>query len=145
MKSSLVVDDVVCAERPDHLHVPVAALAGHLGVEGPGDLHGEVSHTSRGSDDQNLLPWRDPSVITQPLQGRRGGQGHGSSLLEREGGRFGCQEVFRDTYVLGEYAKAVHERAPEHIIAGPEHLDGLANRFDLSCHVATQYPDFRFA
>ena len=46
---------------------------------------------------QDPLPWFDPSVIAQALQGRRRGQGHGRRLLEREVGRFRRQEVFRDT------------------------------------------------
>ena len=71
-----------------------------------------------------------PLAASTALQGRRGGQGHGSSLLEREVGRFGCQEVFRDTYVLCKRAKPVHEWAPEHLIAWLEHRDVLANRFD---------------
>jgi len=112
-----VVDDVVSAERSDHLHVPRAAHAAHLGIEGLGDLHGEGPHASRGPDDQDLGPWLDPSVIAQTLQGCRRSQGYGRRLLEREGGRFRGQETFRDAYTLGKRAKPVHERAPEHLIS----------------------------
>src|ERR687893_3008252 len=80
-----VVDDVVCAERSDQLYVPRAAHAGHLSVEGLGDLHGEGPHASRRPDDQDLVPWLDPSVVAQTLQGCRRSQGYGRRVVEREG------------------------------------------------------------
>jgi hypothetical protein len=56
-----VVDDVVCAERSDHVHVPRAAHAGHLGAERLGDLHGERPYAARRADDQDLVPRLDPA------------------------------------------------------------------------------------
>src|SRR5215204_3978332 len=103
-----VVDDVLCAQRSDHLHVPRAAHATHLGIEGLGDLYGEGPHASRGADDQDLVPWLDPSLVAQSLQGCGRGQGYGRHLLEREGGWFRCQEILRDTYPLSKCAKSVH-------------------------------------
>jgi hypothetical protein len=63
-----VVDDVVCADRSDHVHVPRAAHAGHFGAEGLGNLHGERPNPSRRADDQDLVPRLDPSVIAQTLE-----------------------------------------------------------------------------
>src|SRR6266498_2429029 len=96
-----VVDEVVCADRSDHFNVPRAAHAGHLGAEGLGDLHGERPHASRRADDQDLVPWLDPSVSASHWYGRR--------LVEREVGRLQLQEVIRDGYVFSESAKPVSE------------------------------------
>ncbi len=61
-----VVDDVVRADRLDHLHVPRAADSGHLGAEGLGDLDGKRPHTPRRAVDEHLLPW------PRPCRGRGG-------------------------------------------------------------------------
>src|SRR5918997_5403903 len=121
-----VVDDVICAERSDQLYVPRAAHAGHLGVEGLGDLYGQGPYASRRTDDQDLVPRLDPPVVAQTLQGSRRGQGHGRRLVEREVGRFRCQEIFRDTYTLSKRTKTVHEWAPKDLITRLERRDVLA-------------------
>jgi len=51
-----VVDDVICAERSDQVHLRPAAHAGDYCPERLGDLHGERAHASRRTDDQYLLP-----------------------------------------------------------------------------------------
>jgi hypothetical protein len=140
-----VGDDVVCAERSDHVHVPRAAHAGHLSAEGPRDLHGEGPDASRRTDDQDLVPGLDASVVAQTLQGGQRGQGYGRRLVEREVGRFQLQEILRDGDTLSEGAEAAQERASEHLVTGAKRRDVLADRFDLPGGIATRNTEARLA
>src|SRR5439155_23232493 len=78
-----VVDDMVSADRSDHVHVPRAAHACHLGTERFCDLHRERSEASRRTVDQDLLTWLDLRLV--PTQLTAGGSGHpdGCCRLER--------------------------------------------------------------
>src|SRR5207244_13286955 len=65
-----VIDDMVSADRADHLYVPRAAHAGHLGAERFADLHGGCTDAARSTIDQDLLASRDlPPVATQLERG----------------------------------------------------------------------------
>src|SRR5260370_30370459 len=58
-----VVDDMVCTDGADHVHVLRTADTGHLGAVGLGDLHRERSNASRGTIDQDLPAWLDLCLI----------------------------------------------------------------------------------
>ena len=63
-----VVDNVVCADRPHHVHVPRAADAGHLCPKSLRDLYREGSHASRGPIDQDFLPWLHFRLIAKSVE-----------------------------------------------------------------------------
>ena len=64
-----VVNNVVCADRSNHVHIPRAANAGHLRAERLGNLHGERAHASRRTVDQDLLPWLHLPRIAKTVKG----------------------------------------------------------------------------
>src|ERR1700674_3824052 len=121
-----VVDDVVSADRADHVHVPRAAHAGDFGAERFGNLHGEAAEASGRSVDQDFVTWLDLALIAKQLEG--GGCRHpdGRGLLEREVGRLGHEGALCCPGVLGKGARA----PAEHLIAGSELRDVLADRLD---------------
>src|SRR5207253_6033392 len=63
-----VIDDMVCAERPDQAYVSRARDAGHLRSERLRDLNREGSDATRGPDDQDLLPGFDLAATAQRLE-----------------------------------------------------------------------------
>src|SRR4030088_999273 len=77
-----VVDDMVSADGPDHLHVLRAADAGHLGSESFCDLHGESPNATRSAVDQDLLAWLDIALIAKKLEGRRSRHAYCGGLLK---------------------------------------------------------------
>src|SRR5437899_8243019 len=108
-----VVDDMVSADRSNHVHVPRTAHPGHLRAERLRDLHRERSEASGGTVDQDLLTWLDLPLIAKQLEGGGGGYPNGRGLLEREVRRF-CHEVIgRGAHVRGKGARA----PAEHLIA----------------------------
>jgi hypothetical protein len=137
-----VVDDVVRTDRPDQVHVPRAAHAGHVRSERLRDLNGEGAHAPRRTDDQDLLPWLDPSVIAQTLQRGQRGQRYGRRLLERQVGRLQFHERFRDACVLG---KATRRDVGVHLVTRPKPRHLLADRLDLPGHVAPETTVLRYA
>jgi hypothetical protein len=106
------------------------------------ELNGEGAHASRRTDDQDLLPWLDSSVIAQTLQGGQRGQRYGRRLLERQVGRLQSQAFFRDTGVFGE---ATRHDMGEYLITRAKPRHALADRLDLPCHLATEKTVLRFA
>jgi hypothetical protein len=52
---TLVVDDVVRAQRPHQVHLAAAAHPGHLGPERLRDLHREAPHAPGGAEDEDVL------------------------------------------------------------------------------------------
>src|SRR3972149_721975 len=103
-----VIDDPVCADRSDHVHVPRAAHTRHVRPERLGDLHGKRTHTSRRTVDQDLLPRPNPSFVTQALQGGGCRHWYRGSLLERQVGWLpDCSNVANgDILGKGPYAHA---------------------------------------
>src|ERR1700738_4253526 len=63
-----VVNDPICADGSDHVHIPCTAYAGHVCAERLGDLHSERTHASRCTINQDLLPRPNPSLVTKTLQ-----------------------------------------------------------------------------
>src|SRR6185503_18480827 len=52
---SCVIDDCVCADRSDHLHIPRTANTGNLRAKRLRDLYSKCTNTTGGAIDQNLL------------------------------------------------------------------------------------------
>src|SRR6202011_2032871 len=89
-----VIDDMVCPDRSDHVHVARTTDASHLCSERFGNLHREGSDASRGPVDQYPLPGLDLAVIANREEGDGPGHGNGRGLLEREPGRLVSPRVF---------------------------------------------------
>src|SRR5882724_13335498 len=80
---SSVVNCRVCANRANHVHISSAAHPDYLSAERLGDLHGERTHASRRTINQNLLPRLKLSLVAQTLQCGACCYRNGGSLLER--------------------------------------------------------------
>jgi hypothetical protein len=65
-----VVNDPICADGSNHVHIPGTAYAGHIRAERLGDLHGERTHASRCTIDEDHLPRPNPSLVAKTLQSR---------------------------------------------------------------------------
>src|SRR6266404_7970425 len=77
-----VINDVICADGSDHFNVPHTANARNFSAERLGDLHGERTHPSCRTVDQDLLPRLNLSLVAQTLKGGDSRQGHSSGLLK---------------------------------------------------------------
>src|SRR5437660_10069747 len=133
-----VIDDMVSADRPAHLHVPRAAHAGHFGAKRFGDLHGERTDAARGTVDQDLLTWLDLALVAKQLESSGCRYADGRGLLEREVGRLRNEMVRRSGRVLGEGARA----PTEYLIAWPEAGHAIADRLDRSRYVRSRHTAF---
>src|SRR5215471_4492656 len=78
-----VVNDVICAERSDHLYISHTAHAGYFGAKRLGDLHSERTHASGGAVDKNPLPRLNLPLIAKALQCSECGKGGRSRLFKR--------------------------------------------------------------
>src|SRR5437773_12219825 len=86
-----VINDLICADGSDHLHIPRTAYAGHIRSEPLGDLHSERTHASRSAVNQDLLPRLNVSLVAKSLQSgecrhryrRRLLEGHGIRLHDQ--------------------------------------------------------------
>src|SRR5216683_897389 len=96
-----VINDVVCANRADHLQIPCATHASDCGPERLGDLHRKRPHPTRRTIHQNLLPGVDLSLIAKTLQSSECRHRDGGSFLKRTLRRFQRHCVFRNRCVLG--------------------------------------------
>src|ERR1700693_6270379 len=63
-----VVNDPICADGSDHVHIPRTAYAGHICAERLGDLHSERTHASRCTVNQDPLPRLNLSFVAKTLQ-----------------------------------------------------------------------------
>ncbi len=122
------VDDVVCADGPDRVHLAGAADAGDFRAERFLDLYGEGANASRGADDEHLLTGLDPPVVAHSLQRGERRDRNGSSLLEGEIHRLGCELAGPDADVLRERAVA----DAVHLVALRETSHVVADGFDRS-------------
>src|SRR5215213_3430012 len=86
-----VINDSVCADGPDHLHIPRTANAGNLGPKRLRDLYSKRTHTSGGAIDQDLLTRLKLCLVAKSLQRGECSHWHRSSLLERHLARLGCE------------------------------------------------------
>ena len=95
-----VVDDVICAERPNQLDVGRAADARHVGAERLGDLDLKSSDPTGGAVDQQPLAGRDVAGA-ESMKSRKRGCRNRSSLLEAERLRLRYEVVLGRLRVLG--------------------------------------------
>src|SRR5436309_10235454 len=107
-----VINDLVCANRAYHVHIPRAAHASDFSPERFGNLHRKRPHTTRRTINQHLLSWLNASLVAQTLQGGDCRYRYGRCFLKRYIGRFQHQCIFTSTYVLGKTAP----NAPEYLI-----------------------------
>jgi hypothetical protein len=136
-----VIDDVVCANRSDHVYIPRATHTGDVRAEGLGDLHGKRSNATRRTVDQDLLPRLNPSFVAKALQGGESRHRDGCRLLECEMGRFQSQSPFVGTHVLSESAAG---RA-EYLITWFELSYVPANCFNPASHIGAESYNLWFA
>ena|SRR5205085_1727360 len=61
-----VINDVICADGSDHVHIPRTAYAGDFCAERFGNLHSERTHASRRTVDQDLLSRLNLSLVATP-------------------------------------------------------------------------------
>src|SRR5437667_4329239 len=129
-----VIDDPVGAKRPDHVHVPRAAHRSHVRSERLGDLHGERTHASRRTVNQDLLPRPNVSLVTKALKGGDCRHRYCGRLLERQVGRLPDDSNPANGDILGKgpYAHA------EDLIAGLKFGHVPANRLDPPRQVPSQ-------
>jgi hypothetical protein len=109
-----VVDNLVGAYRPDHLHVPRAAHADHVSAQRLGHLHREGAHASGSTVHQHALAWLQLPVVAQRLKGRLAGKRDRGCFSEAEALRLGHQILLAAADVLGERPPA----PSEHLVAG---------------------------
>src|SRR5713101_3356180 len=130
-----VINDMVCADGSDHVHIPRAAHTGHVRAERLGDLHSERTHASRRAVDQDLLPRLNPSFIAKALKGGDCRDRHSRRLVECEIGGFQRQFLFVSTHILGKGAVAARA---EYLVARLELGYVPADRFNLAGQISAQ-------
>src|SRR6266511_4582922 len=123
-----VIDDEICANRSDEVHVPRAAHSRYLCAERFSDLHSERTDTPRRTIDQDLLPRLNPTFVAKPLQSCQPRHRYGRRLLEGQVHGNQRQPVFASADIFGKGALA---RA-EHRISWFKPRDVPADRFDIS-------------
>src|SRR5262249_6858409 len=131
-----VINNVICADGSDHLHISRTAYAGHICAEPLGNLHSERTHASRRTVNQDLLPRLNPSLVAKTLQCGQPRHGYRTRLLKRHVIRLHHQCGLRCTRILGKGPLA---RA-KHCVAWFELLDFPANRFNLASHITPGSP-----
>src|ERR1700733_7083914 len=96
-----VINDMICADRSNHVDIPCAAHAGHLYAKGLGDLNGERTHASRRTINQDLLPRLNLS-LAKSLQCGECRHRYRSRLLKGHVIRFHNQCRLGSTRILSE-------------------------------------------
>src|SRR5229473_320947 len=97
-----VINDPICADGSDHVHVPRTAYAGNLCAERSGDLHSERAHASRRTVNQDLLPRLNVSLVAKTLQCRECRHRCRRRLLKRHVIWLHDQCGLRNTCILGK-------------------------------------------
>src|SRR5437660_8683926 len=97
-----VINDVICADGPDRVHVPRTAYASNLCAKRFGDLHSERTHASGRTVNQDLLPRLNLSLVAKPLQCGECCHRYRSRLLKRHVTRLHDQCGLWGTRVLGK-------------------------------------------
>src|SRR5206468_7666730 len=97
-----VINDLVGADRSDHVEVPGPANARHVRSERLRDLHPERPHAPRCAVDQHLPPGPDLSFVTKTLEGSDCRHRYRGSLLERHVGRLRDETDVLHSDVLGK-------------------------------------------
>src|SRR5918996_3526615 len=95
-----VVDDLVCAERPDHFKILHAAYACHMPAEILGELYRKGSDAAGGADDQDPVAASQLAAVSQAPQGGKASKGYCSRKVETQRARFLRDLGLRRTQVL---------------------------------------------
>src|SRR5215217_252887 len=135
-----VINDNVCAERMDHLHIPRTAHTGYLGAKRLRDLYSKRTHASGGAIDQNLLARLKLCFVPKSLQRGECGHRHRSSLLERYLTRLGYECRLACARILGERTIA----RSEYLVAGLELRNVLTRRFNLTGDITSRPKGLHF-
>ena len=129
-----VVDDPVCADRPDHVELPGGIHACDVRSVRLRELHRERSHGAARAVDQDLLSGLYPSLVPNGLHRQRSGRRDCSGLLESEADGLPFEPRLRNRRVLGERATVTpqvgDEALPEDLITRPEPCHVPADRLD---------------
>src|SRR2546421_710767 len=110
-----VINDVVCAKRAHHVHIPRAAHGSDESPERFGKLHRKRPHTTTRTRNQHLLSELYLSFRTKALQGGDCRERNGRGFLEGHIGWFQRQGLFTRTHILGKSAKARLGQVPEYL------------------------------
>src|SRR5438067_9913778 len=102
-----VINDVICADGSDHVHIPRTAYAGDFCAERFGNLHSERTHASRRTVDQDLLSRLNLSLVAKTLQCGECRHRCRSRLLKRHVIRL------HDQYGLGNTCMGIQTLTPE--------------------------------
>src|SRR5712692_9621065 len=129
-----VIDEPICADGSDHVHISSAAHPGYICAERFGDLHREGTHASRRTVNQNLLPRPNLSLVAKTLQCGERRDRYRSCLLERYVIWLHGQCRLGSRHILGKGPTA---RA-EHFVAWFELSYVSAHCFHLAGHIAAQ-------
>src|SRR5260370_36256851 len=143
-----VINDPICADGSDHVHIPRTGYAGHICAEGPGDLHGERTPASPCTVNQDLLPWLNVSLVAKTLQCSKCRYRHRSRLVVGHVIRLQDQCRLGSTRIFGKgplvvdpdfntRSLRVTNTHTEDRVARFELRYVPANRFNLACHVNT--------
>jgi hypothetical protein len=107
-----------------------------------GKLHGEGTHTSTRTVDQDLLFRLHVSLIANALECDEPRGGYSRGLLEHETGRLQRQRVFGGRHIFGKGAAVVPLVAAdvlaENVITRPKLRDVPANRFNRPGKIRTR-------
>src|SRR5437660_760744 len=122
-----VINDVIRAERPDHMQISRTTYTGHIRAERFRDLHREGSHTSRRPVNQDFLAGLNFSLVAKRLQSRDARDVDRSRLLKCDVCRLDRDGSVRArTNVLGKGTSP----SAEDIIAWFELRDVFADGFN---------------
>src|SRR5439155_5015383 len=121
-----VINDLIGADRADHLDILRTAYASHLRAECLRDLHRERAHTARRAVDQDLLPGVNLPLVAKTLQRSECRHRYRRRLLERDVGRFQHDAISSRRHVLRECARS----PAEDLVAWLELRHALADRLD---------------
>src|SRR5882762_2194891 len=80
---SRVINDLICADGPDHFHIPRTANAGNFSTKYLRNLYSERTDASGGSIYQDLLARLNLSLVAKRLQGGESSHRRSSRLLKR--------------------------------------------------------------
>src|SRR5947209_2652198 len=104
-----VINDSIRADRSHRVHTLRTAYAGYVCAERLGDLHGERTHSSRRTIDQDLLPRLNPPLVAKTLQCGECRHRYRSCLLKRHVLWLAGQCRLGSTSILGKGPTATTE------------------------------------
>ena len=152
-----VINDVICADRPDQIHIPRTAYATDLGAEPLSDLHRERTHAARRTINEDLMPCLNFSLVTRlssPCNAVNAATGAETGLLEGHVIRLQDQGRLVSTRILGKgplgnpdsesRGLRVSDAGSEHLVTCfvPGHVP--AHGCNLAGHIDTQSCGFWF-